>query len=97
MNRKEIADIITLSGIGGLEKEIKKELRNNDKAWFFATLLVSTLWVGNWLYTKHTAESEIQQFKYDYASKVGKQYGIAMDSLVKISQNNGIENCIIEK
>ena len=25
MNRKEIADIITLSGIGGLEKEIKNK------------------------------------------------------------------------
>jgi hypothetical protein len=97
MNRKEIADIITLSGIGGLEKEIKKEVNRNDKEWLIAITLVSIFWVGSWLMERESARNEIQQFKYDYASKVGKQYGIAMDSLVKISQNNGIENCIIEK
>ena len=94
MNRKEIADIITLSGIGGLEKEIKKEVVKNDRWWFLFIFLTSVINCTVILTERHNSKAEIQQFKYDYASKVGKQYGMAMDSLVKISQNNGIENCV---
>ena len=94
MNRKEIADIITLSGIGGLEKEIKKEMYNNDKWWFLIVFLIAVSCSIMVLVDRDNNKAEIQQFKYDYASKVGKKYSIAMDSLVKISQNNGIENCV---
>jgi uncharacterized ion transporter superfamily protein YfcC len=96
MNRKEIADIITLSGIGGLEKEIKNKIRKNDIVWALCFCLVLTIYIGIYCKQVQKDKANIHQFKYDYASKVGKQYGIAMDSLVKISQNNGIENCIVK-
>ena len=94
MNRKEIADIITLSGIGGLEKEIKKREWIDFKGWLIAYLCIIACGCIILHRDHNQSKAEIQQFKYDYASKVGKQYGMAMDSLVKISQNNGIENCV---
>lgn len=96
MNKQEISTILTQSGVGGLEKEIKKQ-----KTTDFLGVIIMFIAVGICcaviLHRDHKEkQSEIQQFKYDYATKVGKQYGMAMDSLVKISENNGIENCVIK-
>lgn len=97
MNKQEISTILTQSGVGGLEKEIKKIESDNFKGW--CIILVCLIAVNCVILSRQNriSQSEIQQFKYDYATKVGKQYGMAMDSLVKISENNGIENCIIKK
>lgn len=41
MNKEEISTILTQSGVGGLEKEIKKAIFNNDKWWFLIVFLIA--------------------------------------------------------
>lgn len=93
MKKQEISTILTQSGIGGLEKEIAK------REWISCIIVAFIIAINCYILhiSNRNTQSEIQQFKYDYAAKVGKQYGMAMDSLVKISENNGIENCVIKK
>lgn len=93
MTKQEISTILTESGIGGLEKEIKKVEKQNLNCYLIVILCI--VFINLWLLNDYekSKRKEIQQFKFDYATKVGKQYGIAMDSLVKIADSKGIENC----
>jgi hypothetical protein len=94
MTKKEISTILTESGVDGLEKEIKSHNRQTFKEIVIFGIFFVLI---NIFIIKKMIECnriEIQQFKCDYAIKVGTKYGIAIDSLVKIAESNGIENCL---
>jgi hypothetical protein len=94
MTKKEISTILTESGVDGLEKEIKSHNRQTFKE--IVILGICLVLINIFIITKQNESNriEIQQFKCDYAIKVGTKYGIAIDSLVKIAESNGIENCL---
>ena len=94
MTKQEISTILTESGVDGLEKEINSHNRQTFKE--VVILGICLVLINIFIITKQNESNriEIQQFKCDYAIKVGTKYGIAIDSLVKIVESNGIENCL---